>query len=250
MTRRITRAKQLDQAERRPRSGCPTRQRGRAAGRRAPRALPDLQRGVRRHLRRQPWCATELSSEAIRLTRVVHRAAPRRRRGGRPARPHAAHRRPPPRAHRRRAGAWSRCPSRIDGCWNGDQIAEGVALITAALPTWADRPLPAAGGDRSGPRRGAHGRGDRLGPDRGPLRAVDAGLATGPVVALNHAVAVGMSQGPDAGLELLADLGDGPLAEDHRLHAVRAHLLEQAGDDAAAQGARSRRPPDLRRAGR
>ena len=49
-------------------------------------------------------------------------------------------------------------------------------------------------------------------------------LAPGPVVVLNHAVAVAMVAGPQAGLDLL-----GPLAEDaqlkrqHRLHAVRAH---------------------------
>jgi predicted RNA polymerase sigma factor len=42
-------------------------------------------------------------------------------------------------------------------------------------------------------------------------------------------------QGPRAGLDLLATLdGDDRVAGHHRLHAVRAHLLEMAGDLATA----------------
>ncbi len=52
-----------------------------------------------------------------------------------------------------------------------------------------------------------------------------------PMVALNHAVATAMVRGPAAGLELLALLGrDRRLAGHYRLDAVRAHLLERAGD--------------------
>jgi len=41
---------------------------------------------------------------------------------------------------------------------------------------------------------------------------------------------VAMAQGPHAGLDLLATLdADGRLAGHHRLAAVRAHLLEHAG---------------------
>ncbi len=59
-----------------------------------------------------------------------------------------------------------------------------------------------------------------------------------PVVALNHAVAVAMAQGPRAGLELLGRLEtDRRIAGDHRLEAVRAHLLEMTGDHAAAREA-------------
>jgi len=55
-----------------------------------------------------------------------------------------------------------------------------------------------------------------------------------PMVALNRAVAVAMVHGPGAGLELLDGLA-GELSDHHRLHAVRAHLLEELGDhDAAA----------------
>jgi predicted RNA polymerase sigma factor len=51
-----------------------------------------------------------------------------------------------------------------------------------------------------------------------------------PVVQLNRAVAVGMAQGPTAGLRLVDQLqADARLAEDYRLHTVRAQLLEMAG---------------------
>jgi predicted RNA polymerase sigma factor len=56
------------------------------------------------------------------------------------------------------------------------------------------------------------------------------------MVALNHAVAVAMVHGPAAGLARVATL-DAALGEDHRLHAVRAHLLELAGDRAGARAA-------------
>jgi predicted RNA polymerase sigma factor len=42
-----------------------------------------------------------------------------------------------------------------------------------------------------------------------------------------------MAHGPDAGLALLDGLGD-RLGDHHRLHSVRAHLLELAGDTATA----------------
>jgi predicted RNA polymerase sigma factor len=56
------------------------------------------------------------------------------------------------------------------------------------------------------------------------------------MVTLNHAVAVAMVRGPRAGLDLLATLdGDERMAGHHRLAAVRAHLLEKAGDREAAR---------------
>jgi predicted RNA polymerase sigma factor len=56
------------------------------------------------------------------------------------------------------------------------------------------------------------------------------------VAALNHAVAVAMARGPRAGLDLLAGLAaDERIAGDHRVYAVRAHLLEMLGDRAAAR---------------
>jgi predicted RNA polymerase sigma factor len=63
-------------------------------------------------------------------------------------------------------------------------------------------------------------------------------MSDNPMVALNHAVAVAMADGPTVGLQRLERLaGDKQLAEDHRLYAVRAHLLEMSGDTAAAREA-------------
>lgn len=56
-----------------------------------------------------------------------------------------------------------------------------------------------------------------------------------PVVTLNRAVAVGMAQGPRAGLAVLDTVADDPrLRRSHRPDAVRAHLLERLGDHAGA----------------
>jgi RNA polymerase sigma factor (sigma-70 family) len=60
-------------------------------------------------------------------------------------------------------------------------------------------------------------------------------IAPNPMVTLNRAVAVAMVDGPRAGLGLLATLdSDERIAGHHRLEAVRAHLLELAGDPVAA----------------
>jgi RNA polymerase sigma factor (sigma-70 family) len=56
-----------------------------------------------------------------------------------------------------------------------------------------------------------------------------------PMVSLNRAIAVAMVEGPAAGLALLEEV-ENPLAGHHRLHAIRAHLLEMAGDVDAAIG--------------
>jgi len=59
-----------------------------------------------------------------------------------------------------------------------------------------------------------------------------------PVVRLNQAIALAMVRGPQAGLDLLATLdADERMAHGHRLHAVRAHLLEMAGELDAAYDA-------------
>ncbi|HZX03359.1 RNA polymerase sigma factor [Kribbella sp.] len=60
----------------------------------------------------------------------------------------------------------------------------------------------------------------------------------GPVVRLNRAVATAMVHGPDAGLALLDTLSDDArVTRGHRYHAVRAHLLELRGDQAASADA-------------
>ncbi len=70
------------------------------------------------------------------------------------------------------------------------------------------------------------------------LYGVLAGVAPSPVVALNRAMAVGMAEGPAAGLELLDALGPEPaLQRYHLLPAARADLLEKLGrhDEARAE---------------
>ena len=63
-------------------------------------------------------------------------------------------------------------------------------------------------------------------------------LTDNPMVALNHVVAVAMARGPDEGLKLLATIEDDErISTDHRLSAVRAHLLEMSGDVAGARAA-------------
>ena len=63
-------------------------------------------------------------------------------------------------------------------------------------------------------------------------------LAPSPAVTLNRAVAVGMALGPERGLAVVEPLlADPAMDRHHRTHAVRAHLLETAGDHEGAQAA-------------
>lgn len=56
-----------------------------------------------------------------------------------------------------------------------------------------------------------------------------------PLLKLNHAVAIAMVDGPDAGLALIAPLDrNARLRGSHWLDAVRAHLLERAGQNGPA----------------
>jgi RNA polymerase sigma-70 factor, ECF subfamily len=66
-------------------------------------------------------------------------------------------------------------------------------------------------------------------------------LNPSPVVELNRAVAVGLAEGPAAGLTLLEPLlGDPALARYQPLYAAHAELLSRAGDASAAAGAYER----------
>jgi predicted RNA polymerase sigma factor len=61
-------------------------------------------------------------------------------------------------------------------------------------------------------------------------------IAPGPMVTLNRIVAVAMVDGAAAGLEQLAAAeADPALAGHYRVDAVRAHLLDIAGDRSAAR---------------
>jgi RNA polymerase sigma factor (sigma-70 family) len=118
--------------------------------------------------------------------------------------------------------------------WDQSLVAEGVALVTDAMRRTELGPYQlqaaiAAVHDES------------VSADEtdwtqiAALYAVLARFGDNPMVTLNHAVAVAMAEGPDAGLALLEPLDADPrIADHHRLTAVRAHLLDLAGDREAA----------------
>ncbi|MDC7120367.1 RNA polymerase sigma factor [Cellulomonas fimi] len=118
--------------------------------------------------------------------------------------------------------------------WDRGQIDEGVALVSAALAVHPAGPylLQAA---IAAVHAEAPTAADTDWPQVAALYRLLDHVAPGPMVTLNRAVAVAMVSGPRAGLDLLRLLDDDPrTADHHRLWAVRAHLLEQAGDLTAA----------------
>ncbi|MEV4122097.1 DUF6596 domain-containing protein [Micromonospora sp. NPDC049645] len=178
----------------------------------------------------------DLTAEAIRLTRLVHRLLPEDPEiAGLLALMLLTDARAPARIgpHGELVPMAEQDRSR----WRADQIAEGVELITGALPrgvvgAYQLQAAIAAVHDEA-PSAAA--------TDWAQITAlyeVLLRLSDNPVVALNHAVAVAMSRGAPAGLALLADLADDPrLAGDPRLPAARAHLWELEGERVAAREA-------------
>ena len=126
--------------------------------------------------------------------------------------------------------------------WDRQAIAEGVALASAALSKgsvgeYQLQAAIAAVHDES-PRAE-----DTDWPQILALYGMLMRLSDNPLVALNHAIATAMVDGPDAGLALLAPLQDDDrLRGNHRLNAVRAYLLERIGQGAAAADLPSGRP--------
>jgi len=121
--------------------------------------------------------------------------------------------------------------------WNAAQIAEGVALVSATLGKGPVGPYQLQAAIAALHDEAATAA-DTDWPQILALYEVLDRLAPGPVVTLNKAVAVGRARGPLAGLAVLGDLdGDQRMAGNHRLESVRAHLLEMAGDRAAAHAA-------------
>ncbi|HTJ35347.1 MAG TPA: DUF6596 domain-containing protein [Dactylosporangium sp.] len=116
--------------------------------------------------------------------------------------------------------------------WDRTLIAEGTALLDAAVRSGAmgEYQLQAA-------IAALHDRAARVEDTDWPQILALYGLLermTGsPVVALNRAVAAAMAHGPQEGLRLLEPVAE-RLGDHHRLHAVRAHLLEMSGDAAGA----------------
>jgi predicted RNA polymerase sigma factor len=177
---------------------------------------------------------SDLSGEAIRLTRAVHAGLPDDAEvtgllalmlltdARRPARTGPT-------------GELVPLAEQDRSSWDQALIAEGLELLADALPRgsvgeYQLQAAVAAAHDRA-PRHDDTDWAEIL-----TLYTLLERMTGNPMVALNRAVAAAMAQGPEAGLALLDDL-DPQLAEHHRLHAVRAHLLEMAGDRAGAAAA-------------
>ncbi|MGW2563126.1 RNA polymerase sigma factor [Streptomyces sp. NPDC001514] len=122
--------------------------------------------------------------------------------------------------------------------WNRDAIAEGTALVEEALSEG-----PAGAYQLQAAIAALHDEAARAEDTDWPqiLALYDVLLrrAPEPMAELGRAVAVAMVEGPEAGLAEVAKLED-RLAGHHRLDAVRAHLLEKAGDREGARAAYQR----------
>ena len=120
------------------------------------------------------------------------------------------------------------------GRWDGALIAEGVALISGVLGTGhaGEYQLQAA---IAAIHDQAPSHADTDWVQIVAIYGLLETMTANPMVTLNRAVATAMASGPETGLAVLDGLGE-RLGDHHRLHSVRAHLLEQAGDvDAAAE---------------
>jgi RNA polymerase sigma factor (sigma-70 family) len=176
---------------------------------------------------------TDLSNEAIRLTRAVHALLPND--------PEVAGllalmlltdaRRP---ARTGPDGELIPLTEQDRSLWDREAIAEGIAIITRTLSKGSIGvyQLQAA-------IAAIHDEASRVEDTDWPQILALYGLlrrmSDNPMLTLNYAIASAMVNGPPAGLELLKSLdADGRLAGHYRLDAVRAHLLEMAGDRDAA----------------
>jgi predicted RNA polymerase sigma factor len=176
---------------------------------------------------------TDLSNEAIRLTREVHKLLPDNgdvagllalmlltdaRRAARSG------------AH----GELIPLDEQDRTLWDRPAIAEGVALASTALSKGSVGEYQVQAAIAAVHDEAARAE-DTDWPQILALYNVLQRMTDNPLVALNHAIATAMVDGPNAGLALLAPLeGDERVRGNHRLDAVRAHLLERAGECDAA----------------
>jgi RNA polymerase sigma-70 factor (ECF subfamily) len=124
--------------------------------------------------------------------------------------------------------------------WDRQMIAEGTGLLDAALARRAPGPYQVQAAIAA-----LHAQAPRFEQTDWPQIAVLYGelarRAPSPVIEINRAVAVGMADGPQAGLAILAPvLAAGTLAGYAPLHAAHADLLDRAGDTGGAAAAWAR----------
>jgi len=175
----------------------------------------------------------ELSGEAIRLTRAVHRLLPD---DAEVAGLLALMLLTDARREARTGANGELIPltKQDRTLWDRRAIAEGVALLTATLPKGSVGPYQLQAAVAA-----VHDEAERAEDTDWPqilaLYELLQRMSDNPMVALNHSIAVAMVHGPAAGLERLDALeADDRLRGHHRLDAVRAHLLEMTGDREAA----------------
>ncbi|MGK3987960.1 RNA polymerase sigma factor [Sorangium sp. So ce136] len=176
---------------------------------------------------------SDLSSEAIRLTRTVRALLPD---DGEVAGLLALMLLTDARRAARTGPAGELIPldEQDRGRWDQRAIAEGVALVSAALSRGSVGPYQLQAAIAAVHDEAARAD-DTDWPQILALYGVLMRMSDNPMVALSHAIATAMVHGPRAGLALLTALDADPrLAGHYRLDAVRAHLLERAGDHEAA----------------
>lgn len=176
----------------------------------------------------------ELTAEAIRLARELHRLVPG---DGEVAGLLALLLLTDARRRARTAPDGSLVPlSEQDRkLWNAEAITEGVALVTDTLASGPIGPYQLQAAIAA-----VHDEAPTADVTDWPqilaLYTVLERVAPNPTVTLNRAVAVAEVHGPAAGLALLdAVSADERISASHHLVSVRAHLLEMAGDHDAAR---------------
>jgi predicted RNA polymerase sigma factor len=182
-----------------------------------------------RHLQRG-----ELTAEAIRLTRILRRLLPEEGEvAGLLALMLLTDARRP--ARTRPDGSLVPLAEQDRSRWNRQLIDEGLALVTDTLSRKPVGPYQLQAAIAAVHAEAARAEATDW-PQILALYDLLERIARNPIVTLNRSVALAMVHGPQAGLELLETLDrDDRLANHHRLHAIRAHLHELAGDPAAAR---------------
>ena len=177
---------------------------------------------------------TDLTAEAIRLTRMLHRLIPH---DGETAGLLALMLLTDARraARTNTDGFLVPLDEQDRSLWNRSEIEEGMTLLTRTLGS-----VPLGLYQIQAAIAAVHDEAERAEDTDWPqilaLYDVLERVSPGPVVTLNRSVAVAMVNGPRAGLALLGTLeSDDRMANNHRVEAVRGHLLELAGDPVAAR---------------